>query len=243
MSNPRSIALIPARSGSKRTPGKNIRLLDGKPTIAYSILAAQSSGIFKQIIVSTDSEEYMNIAMRFGIKPTALRPPNFASDLSPDIDWVNHAIDNLIEDVNDTDKLFILRPTSPLRSAATIQAASQQFENSNQIDSLRALQQVSEHPGKMWRVDENNLARPYLNQGEFLIPTHSRPTQSLEKLFVQNASLEITTVSSVRASNSISGKTVLAFFMPGYEGLDVNSELDFQFLEFLISTGKVRLPE
>ncbi len=242
MSSPRCIALIPARSGSKRAPGKNVRILGGKPTIAYTILAAQGSGIFNQVIVSTDSAEYMHLATQFGVKETALRPSELASDLSPDIDWVNHAITNLIDEVDETDRVFILRPTSPLRSSKTIQLANDAFANSNGTDSLRALQQVSEHPGKMWRVDEKNVASPYLSQDVFRIPTHSQATQSLEKLFVQNASLEITSVSSILNSNSISGNSVLAYFMPGFEGLDVNSEIDFLFLEFLISIGKVRLP-
>ena len=242
MSSPRCIALIPARSGSKRAPGKNVRMLGGKPTIAYTILAAQGSGIFNQVIVSTDSEEYMNLATQFGVRETALRPSELASDLSPDIDWVNHALANLIDDVDETDRVFILRPTSPLRSSKTIKLANDAFANSIGADSLRALQQVSEHPGKMWRVDGKNLASPYLNQDGFQIPTHSRATQSLEKLFVQNASLEITSVSSILSSNSIAGNSVLAFSMPEYEGLDVNSEIDFLFLEFLISIGKVRLP-
>jgi len=242
MSSPRCIALIPARSGSKRAPGKNVRMLGGKPIIAHTILAAQGSGIFNQIIVSTDSEEYMNLATQFGVRETALRPAELASDLSPDIDWVNHALSSLIDEVDETDRVFVLRPTSPLRSSKTIKLANDAFAHSIGVDSLRAVQQVSEHPGKMWRVDGKNLASPYLNQDGFQIPTHSRATQSLEKLFVQNASLEITTVSSIFSSNSIAGNSVLAFSMPEYEGLDVNSEMDFLFLEFLISTGKVRLP-
>ena len=242
MSSPRCIALIPARSGSKRAPGKNVRMLGGKPIIAHTILAAQGSGIFNQIIVSTDSEEYMNLATQFGVRETALRPAELASDLSPDIDWVNHALSSLIDEVDETDRVFVLRPTSPLRSSKTIKLANDAFAHSIGVDSLRAVQQVSEHPGKMWRVDGKNLASPYLNQDGFQIPTHSRATQSLEKLFVQNASLEITTVSSIFSSNSIAGNSVLAFSMPEYEGLDVNSEMDFLFLEFLIYTGKVSLP-
>ena len=242
MSNPRCIALIPARSGSKRAPGKNIRMLSGKPTFAYTIIAAQDSGIFNQIIFSTDSQEYMNLATNFGVRETALRPSEIASDSSPDIDWINHAISNLIDQVDDSDRLFILRPTSPLRSSRTIRLANDAFWNSNNADSLRALQPVTEHPGKMWRIDDNQMAKPYLMQNSFQIPTHSRPTQSLERVFVQNASLEITSVSSVRRSNSIAGNSILAFSMPEYEGFDLNSEIDFLFLEFLISIGKVRLP-
>jgi CMP-N,N'-diacetyllegionaminic acid synthase len=241
MKDSRNVALIPARAGSKRAPGKNVRLLNGKPLIAYSILAAQESLIFDEIIVSTDSREYMDLAKQFGIKENRLRPASLASDSSPDIDWVNHAVSELIPHAHETDRLCILRPTSPLRTGKTIRSAIEIFADSPWASSLRALERVTEHPGKMWRVDENNVASPYLNQEGHIIPTHSRPTQSLEPLFVQNASLEITTVSSVKATNSIAGDKVLAFTMPEFEGLDLNSEIDFNFLEFLITSGKVRL--
>ena len=241
MSTLRNIALIPARSGSKRTPGKNVRLLNGKPLIAYTILAAQEFGFFDEIIVSTDSSHYMDIATQFGVHETHLRPSSLASDSSADIDWVKHAISELIPGPVGSDRLCILRPTSPLRTGKTIGIAFEAFASASWASSLRALQQVSEHPGKMWRVDKNQLASPFIDQENQQIPMHSRPTQSLEPLFVQNASLEITTVASVLETNSIAGKAILAFPMPGYEGLDVNSEIDFQFLEFLISSGKVRL--
>ena len=241
MSLSRNIALIPARSGSKRVRNKNVRLLDGKPLIAYTISAAQESGIFDQIIVSTDSSKYMEIAMQFGVSENQLRPTSLASDLSPDIDWVKHAISHLIREAEEGDRLFILRPTSPLRTGKTIRSAMEVFADSPWASSLRALQHVAEHPGKMWRVDKNQLASPFLSQEGQLIPMHSRPTQSLEPLFIQNASLEITTVASVKKTNSISGNSVLAFSMPEFEGIDVNSNIDFEFLEFLVSSGKVRL--
>lgn len=243
MSNPRNFALIPARSGSKRAPGKNVRLLAGKPLIAHTILAAKLSSVFEEVLVSTDSSEYLQIATQLGAKKVQLRPAELASDSSPDIDWVKHAILELIPNAQESDRLCILRPTSPLRSGKTIASAIDLFANTPWASSLRALQPVSEHPGKMWRVDESNLASSYLSQAGRQIPTHSMPTQSLECLYIQNASLEITTVGSVNATNSISGDAVLAFSMPEFEGLDVNTELDFQFLEFLIETGKVRLPK
>jgi CMP-N,N'-diacetyllegionaminic acid synthase len=241
MSYSRNIALIPARSGSKRVPGKNARLLDGKPLIAYTILAAQESAIFDEIIVSTDSPQYMEIAMQFGVKEKQLRPAALASDSSPDIDWVQHTISNLIPEAQETDRLCILRPTSPLRTGKTIRSAIEVFAGSPWASSLRALQHVTEHPGKMWRVDKNQLASPFLSQEGQHIAMHSRPTQSLEPLFVQNASLEITTIASVRKTDSIAGNSVMAFSMPEFEGLDVNSDIDFEFLEYLMSSGKVRL--
>jgi N-acylneuraminate cytidylyltransferase len=241
MSNAKNIALIPARSGSKRSPGKNVREVLGKPLIAYTILAAQKSSIFDEIIVSTDSSEYMHIASKFGVRETKLRPASLATDSSPDIEWVNHAISELITDAKKSDRIFILRPTSPLRTAGTIRSALKIFSESDWASSLRALEPVTEHPGKMWRLNENRLASPYLSQEGEQIPTHSRPTQSLETLYVQNASLEITTIDSILNTGSIAGDNVMAFEMPDFEGLDVNSEIDFKFLEFLILSGIVRL--
>ena len=85
---PSAVALIPARQGSKRVPGKNIRPLGGHPVIAYTIAAALESGVFETVIVSTDSEETAAIARGYGAEVPFLRPPRFAGDTSPDIEWL-----------------------------------------------------------------------------------------------------------------------------------------------------------
>ena len=90
------IALIPARSGSKRLPGKNIKNLNGVPLIAYSIKSALNSKLFTEVIVSTDSQEIAEIAVHWGASVPVLRPPEYASDTSPDIEWVSHSIENMV---------------------------------------------------------------------------------------------------------------------------------------------------
>jgi CMP-N-acetylneuraminic acid synthetase len=87
----------------------------------------------------------------------------------------------------------------------------------------------------MWEVGNHSKATPFLNQLNQNPPTHDRPTQSLQKLWIQNASMEVVKLKAIIDTNSISGRSVLAFEMPGLEGFDINNELDFEFLEYIIS--------
>ena len=231
-----NIALIPARSGSKRLPGKNIKLLKGKPLIYYTIKVALESKLFSEVIVSTDSKEIGDIAEIYGARVPLLRPSDFATDSSTDIEWVSHAINSMITVPHDEiSSVSILRPTSPLRTIATITKALKLLESDSWADSVRAMEVTDKHPGKMWVLNEEKKAYPYLDQTSELIPTHNKPTQSLQTLWVQNASLEIIKFKSLMSTKSISGNNVLGYEMPGLEGFDINTQKDFEFLEFLIS--------
>ena len=96
MDNPSIIALIPARSGSVRVPDKNIRVLSGHPLMAYTIVAAQASGVFDKIVVSTDSEKYATIALHYGAEVPFLRPAEMAASKSPDFEWINYTLRKLM---------------------------------------------------------------------------------------------------------------------------------------------------
>ena len=122
------VALIPARSGSKRVPDKNIRPLAGHPLIAYSIAAALQSKIFKTVIVSTDSELYAEIARHYGAEVPFLRPAKIAGDTSPDIEWVEYTLNHLRNNGQDYEYFSIMRPTSPFRLPDTIRRAWQEFQ-------------------------------------------------------------------------------------------------------------------
>ena len=164
---PGAVALVPARAGSTRVPGKNIAPLAGHPLIAYTIAAARDSGLFGAVVVSTDSEEIAAVARRYGAEVPGLRPAAIAGTTSPDIEWVRHALDG-----TDWEVFSLLRPTSPFRTAATIRRAWAQFEAlGDRVDSLRAVELVKQHPGKMWLV-EGDLMRPLLEQGAGEVPFH-----------------------------------------------------------------------
>jgi N-acylneuraminate cytidylyltransferase len=241
-STPTAIALIPARSGSKRVADKNIRPLAGQPVIAYTIAAALQSGVFSAVVVSTDSEQYAEIARKYGAEVPFLRPAELAGDLSPDIEWVEHALVELQRMGRAYDCFSILRPTSPFRLPGTIRRAWNAFLAEDGVDSLRAVEKCHEHPGKMWVVRGRRMF-PLLPFGPVALPWHSTPYQALPEVYVQNASLEIAWTRVVFEGRTIAGEVVMPFFTEGYEGFDVNRPYDWQLAEELVKTGQAKLPE
>jgi len=238
---PSIVALIPARSGSKRVPDKNIRPLAGHPLIAYSITAALQSGIFDAVVVSTDSERYADIAQYYGAEVPFLRPVEFATETSPDIEFVEHALQWLKDRGRIYDCFSILRPTSPFRQAETIRRAWQEFLTEEGIDSLRAVEKCEQHPGKMWVVRGKRMM-PLLPLSPSEQPWHSSQYASLPAVYVQNASLEIAWTRVVFEGRTIAGNVLMPFFTQGYEGFDVNDLYDWKLAEELVKSGEARLP-
>ena len=187
---PSCIALIPARSGSKRVADKNIRPLAGHPLIAYTIAAARQSGVFRDVVVSTDSERYAAIARHYGAETPFLRPEEISGDTSPDIEWVDYTLRRLAREGRRYECFSILRPTSPFRLPETIRRAWSEFRAESGVDSLRAVEKCSQHPGKMWIVRGRRMM-PLLPFGPEDRPWHSSQYPSLPVVYVQNASLEI----------------------------------------------------
>ncbi len=235
------VALIPARSGSKRVPDKNIRPLAGHPLIAYTITAALQSGIFTDVIVSTDSQHYADVARHYGAEVPFLRPDTLAGDKSPDIEWLQYTLERLQNDGRKYDCFSILRPTSPFRMPATIQRAWQEFSTQSGVDSLRAVEKCTQHPGKMWVVRGKRMM-PILPFGPAEQPWHSSQYPSLPEIYVQNASLEIAWTRVVMEDRTIAGNVVVPFFTTDSEGFDVNNEYDWQLAEHMVKKGEAMLP-
>lgn len=233
-----AVALVPARGGSVRVPGKNIFPLAGHPLIAYTIAAALESGVFADVVVSTDDERTAEVAREYGATVPGLRPAELATPTSPDIDWVLHAMQSRGDDA-----FAILRPTSPFRTAATIVRAWDGFrELQGRADSLRAVEPVRQHPGKMWLV-EGDLMRPLLDQGAGRVPYHSTQLAALPEVWVQNSSLELAW-RHVLAGDlpSIAGRTLAPFFTEGYEGFSIDYPEDVELAERLAAEGAAELP-
>ena len=240
--SPKAAALIPARSGSVRVPHKNIRRLGGHPLIAYTIAAARASGVFDAVVVSTASEDYAKIARHYGAEVPFLRGADMAGSTSPDIEWVLHALDALEGQGRSFDAFSILRPTSPFRKRETIQRAWTAFTQAQGIDSLRAVEPVEQHPGKMWVVRGERMTPLMPLNPEDGPPWHSQQKASLPKVHVQNASLEIAWTEMARRTSSIAGTVLVPFLTEGDEGVDINGPQDWWYAEHLISTGEARLP-
>lgn len=249
----RIIALIPARGGSKRVPGKNVRPLAGHPLLFYTIAAARESGIFSGIYVSSDDPRICYMAELRGATPVP-RPPEYATDTSPDIEWIDDFFTTYRCVVNDPDtknfkmpdSFAILRPTSPFRSADTICRAWAEFQEKQPCDSIRGVQKARENPHKMWTLYDNSLCPIILRDmtyKAFGVPSHSAPSQITNHYYIQNASLEISWTRNVTERGSISGDVIKPFFTDGYEGFDLNTEDDFILAEALIERGLATLPE
>jgi len=247
---PSAVAFIPARLGSKRVPGKNIRALAGHPLIAYTIAPAIESGVFSSVIVSTDSEDIAAIARHYGAEVPFLRPAAFAGDTSPDIEWLEHALTGLRAGGRSWDAFSLLRPTSPFRSAVMIRRAFARFTSQAGADSLRAVEKCTQHPGKMWVIRGERmfplmpfeLAAPEARSGGGGQPWHSTPYQALPLVYVQNASLEIAWSRVVFERRTIAGDVIVPFITEAHEGFDINDAYDWMVAERLIADGTAQLP-
>lgn len=180
---PSIVGLIPARSGSKRVTHKNIRPVAQHSETTYTIAAARQSGIFSAVLVSTDSEQYAEIARYYGAEVPFLRPVEFAGDLSPDIEWVEYTLKRLRDEGRTYDCFSILGPTSPFRQAETVQRAWKAFLAEEGVDSLRAVEKCRQHPGKMWVVRGKRMM-PLLPLSPPEQPWHSSQYQSLPEVYV-----------------------------------------------------------
>jgi len=238
---PSAVGLIPARAGSKRVPGKNVRPLRGHPLLAYSIASALESGVFQSVVVSTDSEAIADAARHYGAEVPFLRPAEMAGDLSPDFEWVDYTLRRLAAEGRPFDCFGILRPTSPFRQAETIRRAWAQFLRQEGIDSLRAVEKCKQHPAKMWVVKGERM-EPLLKDGPRRPPWHSSQYQALPEVYVQNASLEIAWSRVVLEGGTIAGEVVAPFLTQAYEGQDLNDEKDWWYIEHLLARGVARLP-
>jgi len=232
------IALIPARVGSKRVPGKNTRLLAGHPLLAYTVVVAKESGIFQDIYVATDSEDIISIGVKYGAQGF-LR--SVAIDDEPDIRWVSQFFDWYKPRTIDT--FAILRPTSPFRTAGMIQRAWALFQANDWVDSIRAVEEWHGfHPGKMWRLSGNSIISVMPDCYTEEAPFHSSPTQILPAIYRQNASLEMARVAKCLQMHTIAGTEIMPFFTHGYEGFDINTEDDWYKAEELVTSGQAVLP-
>lgn len=235
------VAFIPARSGSKRVPNKNIKVLHGHPLLAYTIRAAIESNVFSSVICATDSDEYAAVARHYGAEVPFKRPPEISGDKSPDIEWVKWALSALEEAGRSYDAFSILRPTSPFRKPETIQRAWDAFVSDPNADSLRAVEKCRQHPGKMWVIRGSRMlpVMPFSNGDT---PWHSSQYAALPPIYAQDASLEIAWSRVPMTLNSIAGEAIIPFVSKGLEGFDINQPEDWVLAEHYLSTGEAELP-
>jgi CMP-N,N'-diacetyllegionaminic acid synthase len=198
--------------------------------------------VFDAVVVSTDSEATAEVARRYGAEVPALRPPELATATSPDVDWIVNVLDLLEQDGRTYDLFSILRPTSPFRTGETIRRAwDRLMVLRDRADSIRAVEPVRQHPGKMWTLD-GDLMRPLLPQPAEGTPTYSSQTKALPPVYVQNSSLEIAWSRVLSGERpEIAGDRIAPFLTEGVEGFSIDYPDDLERAQALVAAG-ARLP-
>jgi CMP-N,N'-diacetyllegionaminic acid synthase len=236
---PSVVALIPARSGSERVRDKNVRPLRGHPLLAYAIAAARDAGVFDRIVCSTDSGKIAEVAQRYGAETPFLRPKELATATSPDIEWIKHALEQLGEHY---DLFAIVRATNPFRGPDVLRRGLAQLLATPEADSIRAVELVKQHPGKMW-VLEGRTMRPLLDQTHLDVAWHAGQYQALPEIYVQNSALEIAWTRVVSQTGTREGRVLAPFLTDGYEGFNIDDEDDWDRARRLLDARKAELPD
>jgi len=226
------IAIIPARSGSKGVPGKNIKLLGGIPLFAFSIIAAKMMSSVSRVIVSTDSSEYAEIAKEYGAEVPFLRPSEISDDKSTDYDLFLHALKWFQEHEKFTPEYLLhLRPTTPLREPKIMEEAVKLFDlNKSLATSLRSGHSAPESPYKWFLKDENNFFKGLRDD---LTPEKvNLPRQSFPSVYIPDGYIDILKSSIILETGTLHGDKMLVFESPFCVELDTMD--DFEYLEFQI---------
>jgi CMP-N,N'-diacetyllegionaminic acid synthase len=223
--------LIPARSGSKRVPRKNVHILGGRTLLEISVTTALQVAGPGRVYVSTDSIEFAELARQYGADVPKLRPSDLALDTSLDVEWM---LQSIADWKISTEFVSILRPTSPFVSPQSLALAATKLAENLDFDSIRAIRKSTEHPGKMWRFTGSGEMVPLFPQILGVTPSHSRPTQSLEPIYLQCGAFEVARRSSVLRTNSIAGSRVLGYELAFPESMDINSPEDLREAQLFI---------
>lgn len=218
------LAIIPARSGSKSVPHKNIRDFAGKPMLAYSIEHAQQSKYINRVIVSTDSKQYAQIAIKYGAEVPFLRPAEYATDTALDYDVFQYMLSELKKTENYCPDIIVqLRPTYPIRNVEDIDRMIEIMLQDVSIDSVRTISPAKEIPYKMWKKNENGSLQPLMTD----IPEcYNMPRQQLPKVYYQNACIDTLRPRVVLEQHSMSGKNIYGYEME--QNYDIDTEEDMQ---------------
>lgn len=231
------LGIITARGGSKGIPGKNIKEFAGKPLIVYTIEAAQKSGIFDRVILSTDDEKIAQVAKQYGCEVPFMRPAELATDTTPGAPVIAHAITWLRDNENyQADYVMILQPTAPLRTAQHIQEAVMLFETSG-ADSVVSIAEIPQHFHPRWQftIDDNN--RMAIFTGEPFAEIVRR-RQDLPKTYTRNGAIYLFKTGLLSDSSELNfyGNHVIGYIMKLEESVNIDTMEDWKEAERILKT-------
>lgn len=221
--SPRILGLIPARGGSKGIPRKNVKLISGKPLIAWTIEAALRSRQLAAVVVSTDDAEIADVARRYGAQVPFMRPAELAQDGTPGLDPVLHALECLPQ----YDNVMLLQPTSPLRTTEDIDACISLRHRSGAPAAV-SVTEPERHPFWMYTLGQGGGMHPLMNA-----PAVTR-RQELPPVYAANGALYYTEAGWLRAGRAFITPETVAYIMPADRSVDLDTPLDWKLAELLL---------
>jgi len=230
-----TVGLIPARGGSKGVPKKNIRGLNGKPLIAYTIEAALGASLLSRVIVSTDSLEIAAISKQYGAEVPYLRPREIARDDTPDKPVCMHLIRWLKDNENFTfNYLVLLRPTTPFKTPQLIDFCIEKLHQNQNLTSIRTVTKAEgvHHPYWMFRAVDETL-EPFVKEVD---GAKYYQRQLLPPCYRVNGVVDVIATSSLAASLSPYGDNIGFVEIDEKVAIDIDTSLDFEFCTFLMES-------
>lgn len=231
----KTLAIIPARGGSKGIRRKNMAQIAGYPLIHYSIDVAIASNLFSGIVVTSDDDEILEYASRFPVY-THKRTPELASDTSPIIETIQTVIRFAEHSLNiDFDAIMLLQPTSPLRTVGHLEKALQLLTNSAEANSVISVTQVQDvHPARMYNIEDNKL--------KSLLPEYEHQRrQDLPGVYIRNGSIYLARKKSIKEKNDIMVKPSIPFVMNYSYYLNIDEPRDLAIARYMMEESNVQL--
>ncbi len=228
----RVLALLTARGGSKGVPRKNVRMVAGKPLIAWSIEVARQSRYADRVVLSSDDPEIIAVAKEWGCEVPFVRPAELARDDTPGIDVVLHALDVLPE----YDVVVLLQPTSPLRIASDIDGCLEQMV-ATLADAVVSVCEPDKSPYWMFHVAGDGRLRPVIERPLARLATERR--QDLPPIHVLNGAVYVARVPWVRQHRSFLDDGTVGYIMPKSRSTDIDTEADLMLADILLRDRQV----
>lgn len=229
-----TVALIPARGGSKGVPRKNLRVLGGRPLIAWTIDCALACRGIDRVVVTTEDDEIASVSTSFGADVPFRRPAELAVDAVGDLPVYAHALEQLAAEDCRPDVVVWLRPTAPLRAPADVTAALDLLERSG-AGTVRSVCPAAHHPFWMKRLDEDGRLSPFTGEGdEWTYPRR----QDLPPAYRLNGAIDAVRCATVPADGPLFGRDARGFVMPEERSIDIDTELDLAIAEALLERSR-----
>ncbi len=219
------LAIIPARGGSKGIPRKNIRMLAGKPLIAWTIEEAKKSKYIDRFILSSEDEEIIKVAKEWGCDVPFIRPEELAMDDTPGIEPVLHAINALKEQY---DYVVLIQPTSPLRKFEDIDGCIEKCIELN-VPACVSVVEAENHPYWMYRLDKLGRMKSILEKNDKIARR-----QELPVFYVLNGAVYVANINWLKKEKSFITSQTMAFIMPKDRSLDIDSTFEMDICEYLL---------